>query len=306
MRTGEYHSKGKLLISGEYLVLHGAKALSVPLKLGQSMQVTKYNIPGIIRWETIVRNKPWFRANFHGPSMELTDSSHYQTALFVQKLLHTGKKIQPKLHIKDHGYHIVNEVEFDMNWGLGSSSSLLSNLAYWLDADLYSFYKMIFHGSGYDVFCARASKPMIYQLRDKHPHVEETAINPALTDSLYFIYLGHKQDSQESVRKFNEKELTDHNSIHEISSITESLTTASDPVQFMELMHDHERLISGIIGMPAVKEEYFNDFQGEIKSLGAWGGDFIMACSVQDPQEVAAYFRNKGLNVIFRYKELVN
>ena len=33
----------------------------------------------------------------------------------------------------------------------------------------------------------------------------------------------------------------------------------------------------------------FNDFKGAIKSLGAWGGDFILATAKQDP---TAYFKD--------------
>ncbi|MEQ3661167.1 MAG: GHMP kinase, partial [Flavobacterium sp.] len=34
-----YYSNGKLLLTGEYVVLDGAKALAVPTKFGQSLSI---------------------------------------------------------------------------------------------------------------------------------------------------------------------------------------------------------------------------------------------------------------------------
>ncbi|MCK5774746.1 MAG: hypothetical protein KAH25_01140 [Bacteroidales bacterium] len=53
------------------------------------------------------------------------------------------------------------------------------------------------------------------------------------------------------------------------------------------------------------KERYFSDFNGQIKSLGAWGGDFVMATSPNDPKDVFNYFRNKGHQTILAYDDMV-
>jgi mevalonate kinase len=305
LRTGEYNSKGKLLISGEYLVLHGARALSVPLKFGQSMKITQLSHPGIIRWETHVKGDLWFKASFHGRELELGETTHYKTAMFIHRLLIIAGKIQPAL-ISDHnGIHISNHINFDINWGLGSSSSLISNMAYWLNTDLFSFYRMVFDGSGYDVFSARAAGPLLYSLADGHPSVEQAALHASVTDYLYFIYLGKKQDSQDSVRKFREKELFNRDAINEVSGLTGAMVNEKDPGAFMELIRRHESVISEILATLPVKQELFPDFNGEIKSLGAWGGDFVMACSFMSPGEIKEYFAGKGLHVVFSWKEIV-
>jgi hypothetical protein len=57
--------------------------------------------------------------------------------------------------------------------------------------------------------------------------------------------------------------------------------------------------------MPTVKLHFFPDFNGAVKSLGAWGGDFVMATHNGNPNHAVSYFRNKGFNIIFPYKELV-
>ena len=54
-----YHSHGKLLITGEYLVLDGAMALAVPTKLGQSLTVRPIS-QRVIQWKsTTVDQKTW-------------------------------------------------------------------------------------------------------------------------------------------------------------------------------------------------------------------------------------------------------
>ena len=51
--------------------------------------------------------------------------------------------------------------------------------------------------------------------------------------------------------------------------------------------------------------EYFNDFEGEIKSLGAWGGDFFLVATEWDEGKVKKYFDSKDLNIVFRYNDIV-
>ena len=52
-------------------------------------------------------------------------------------------------------------------------------------------------------------------------------------------------------------------------------------------------------------KKYFTDFEGEMKSLGAWGGDFFMAATEWNEETVRKYFINKGLDVIFKYDDIV-
>ena len=47
----QYYSHGKLLLSGEYLVLVGAQALAVPCKMGQSLEF-EANDSKILKWES--------------------------------------------------------------------------------------------------------------------------------------------------------------------------------------------------------------------------------------------------------------
>ena len=67
-------------------------------------------------------------------------------------------------------------------------------------------------------------------------------------------------------------------------------------------MNAHEILISNLIEQETIKSKLFNDFNGEIKSLGAWGGDFVLATSKTNP---TAYFKTKGFDTVISYKEMV-
>ena len=74
--------------------------------------------------------------------------------------------------------------------------------------------------------------------------------------------------------------------------------------EFGLLMQCHERIIARCIGQEPVQKS-FPDFEGVLKSLGAWGGDFILAATKWDESQEKAYFKEKGLDVIFGYKEMV-
>jgi mevalonate kinase len=305
LRSGEFYSKGKFLLSGEYFVLYGAKALAVPLKFGQKMIVSEIPRPGMIDWETYIKDKLWFTASYRLNDLAILDSADQNTAVFVRDLLKEGGILQPELQTATYGFSIKNHVDFDILWGLGSSSSLVSNLAYWLDVDPYHLYRSTFQGSGYDVFCARANGPLTFQLNHDCCEIHEVPFKPAFSDHLFFIYLGLKQDSQESVRKFKAQKLNDDKIIRQVSDLTDALINSSDFEEFSSVMRVHEDVISAAIGLPAVKQEFFPDFKGEIKSLGAWGGDFVMAATSLHEEEVKDYFYKKNLQVVFRWEEII-
>ncbi len=49
----------------------------------------------------------------------------------------------------------------------------------------------------------------------------------------------------------------------------------------------------------------FSDYWGEVKSLGAWGGDFVLVTSKKPIEETREYFLNKGNDVFIPYAELI-
>ncbi len=70
-------------------------------------------------------------------------------------------------------------------------------------------------------------------------------------------------------------------------------------------MDQHEQLISSVIGRETVKKLLFPDFDGSIKSLGAWGGDFVLACTYLPASAVQNYFTQKGFETVIPYNEMI-
>ena len=72
--------------------------------------------------------------------------------------------------------------------------------------------------------------------------------------------------------------------------------------EFALALQKHEIEMSNILELPTAKEALFPDFDGVIKSLGAWGGDFVMSISKENPTE---YFKSKGFEVVIPYAEII-
>jgi hypothetical protein len=60
--------------------------------------------------------------------------------------------------------------------------------------------------------------------------------------------------------------------------------------------------MSDVLEIPTVKNSLFSDFNGTVKSLGAWGGDFVLVVSNENP---TAYFKSKGFETVLPYKDMI-
>lgn len=302
-----YHSNGKFLLSGEYLVLQGARALALPLNLGQSLEVTTINDRnGMIHWDAYTPKGFWFASIFSKHDFTVHASDDMDKADNLSRIFKAIKTSNPSILQDENDYFFTTRLEFDKDWGLGSSSTLISLLAQWADVDPYELLKMTMGGSGYDIACATASQPIIYQLINGHPIVEKVDFKPAFADKLYFVYQGHKQSSGKEVKSFKERaqKLDFSQEISEISEISENLIRTTSFNDFCALLTRHEEIMSRCLEQPALKT-YYPDFQGVIKSLGAWGGDFFLAATELSEKEVKEYFYRKGLKTILKYNEIV-
>ena len=178
---------------------------------------------------------------------------------------------------------------------------LISNLSQFAEIDPYELNNRIFNGSGYDIACAKSKSPLLYRLSKNERDIEKVSFKPIFHEKIYFVYLNTKQNSLTEIRKY--KNLNPSNRlISEVSDITKKLLKSSNLKNFNYLIHSHEKVISKLISKQPIKQELFKDFRGEIKSLGAWGGDFIMASCDEDP---SSYFKNKGFNTILKYSDLL-
>ena len=308
----KYYSQGKFLLTGEYLVLKGALALALPLKLGQTLSVETCH-GASLQWDAYKTDSPWFSVTLNPKTLEIVDCNDQAKAEKLSQILKAVKQLNPKA-FESNGLKFTTHLDFDPNWGLGSSSTLIANLARWANVNPYELLKLTFGGSGYDIACATAEGPIYYQVKAEVPEpvegptpkVENVDFNPPFAEHLFFIYQGQKQSSSKEITVFLAKAnpIDLQKDIEAVTEISCAVPKCQSMDEFSMLMQCHERIVSRCIGQETV-QKHFPDFEGVLKSLGAWGGDFILAATVWDKSQVEAYFKKKGLEVVFGYKEIV-
>lgn len=309
-----FKSNGKFLLTGEYLVLKGATALALPLKFGQSMDVeTLDKNENLIYWEAYIKSTDnrqqtidletnWFSAVLNKTDFSIVSSDDIEKAERLSNILKQAKSLNNNIFTEDNDYRFRCHLDFNPQWGLGSSSTLINNISEWADVNPYHLLGATFKGSGYDIACAKAEGPIFYEVNG--PMVREADFNPPFKDNLYFIYRGHKQNSANEVKAFLDKKKDFEEEVKSISKISEILPDIQTLRDFCYFIKIHEEIMSNCLEHKRLKS-YFSDFEGEIKSLGAWGGDFFMAATEWDFEKVKNYFEGKGLNVVFKYKDIV-
>ena len=294
------YSNGKLLISGEYVILDGALSLAAPTLLGQHLEILKDDSK-YIKWTSKNSNgKVWFQCKIYRDNLELYKSSSSKISNTLIEIIKNIRDFNP-IFLTNSGASITTKLTFDKDWGLGSSSTLISNLSKLAGIDPFKLNNRIFNGSGYDIACAGSNSPLLFSKSGHKKHIKEVSFRPVFHENIYFVFLNRKQNSLTEVKKYKKtkpsKEL-----ISEISEITKNILNCNEYKIFNELISSHEQVISKLISKQTIKKELFNDFHGEIKSLGAWGGDFIMVSSENNPLD---YFKNKGYNTLFKFSDLL-
>ncbi len=168
-KRGSWFSRGKLLLTGEYMVLHGATALALPVKFGQGLEWKgDHDMDAgngrTLSWVTYVRDKEWFRAVFGiaGNNYVIKSSPDDDRAAFLLDVLNAAAGLSD---MALPGGTVESSVGFDMGWGLGSSSSLISNVAWMFDINPFALHFAVSRGSGYDIACARSDSPVTYRLQ---------------------------------------------------------------------------------------------------------------------------------------------
>lgn len=301
-----YYSSGKLLLTGEYLVLDGALSLAVPTKFGQHFNVEEINESKIV-WQSLdVHQNIWFETEFDITNNEISQSTlnDNETSQRLQEIFKAVQQLNPIFFKNDKGYKITTALEFSKNWGLGTSSTLIHNISLWANVDPYRLLEKTFGGSGYDIACAQVGSTLTYQLsRNKDSRlIKPVVFNPVFKNHLYFVYLNEKQDSREEIKRYKKNTLNLTESISKVNQITKRIILCNSLDDFDKLIETHEQIISKIINQKPIKNRLFQDFNGSIKSLGAWGGDFILATSKTNPTD---YFKSKGFDTILSFNNIV-
>jgi mevalonate kinase len=299
-----FYSNGKLLITGEYLVLDGARSFALPTKFGQNLIVEEGSNKEI-QWKSFDSDGSiWFEDSISFDAISKKNLFENETLKStLTTILNEAYILNPEFINTSSGYKITTELSFPKKWGLGTSSTLINNIAQWTTVDAFELLYNSFGGSGYDIACAQNNSPILYHLEAGRPSVEKLEFNPEFTKNIYFVYLNKKQSSKTAITSYhnsNKKNIA--KSILIIDKITNAAINSTTAEQFALLMEEHEAVMSAILEIETVKEALFPDFNGIIKSLGAWGGDFVMVISKDSP---TSYFKERGFETIIPYQEMI-
>lgn len=282
-------ANGKLLITGEYFVLDGAKALAIPTIYGQSLEV---------------QSAPHFswKSYDHIDKLWLEIGDEKVSSDVEKKLLEILSSID--------GFQMNNSFEMKMDfpreWGLGSSSTLIALLADYFKVNPYELNDKIFHGSGYDIACAFSETPILYCNLNKYsPRIESIQISDSIKPYCYFAYLNKKQDSREGINLYRNLGQNKTALINEISSITEELIEKQNLQDWIYLLGKHEEIISSSLSLSRAADTVLKGLPFFSKSLGAWGGDFVLIFTDDSKENVENILSNCGIETIFNYNEFI-
>jgi hypothetical protein len=297
------HANGKLLITGEYLVLVGAQALALPVCFGQRMKVFAGEV-STLDWKSESPAGTWFTAKFDPVSLKVMAATDHLIALKLKKILVAARRLNPQFLSGSVGWSVIVTANYPLEWGMGSSSTLCSLVASWADIPVFDLFRKISKGSGYDIACAGRNNILYYQLLKGQPVITETQAGRALKENTWFVYLGNKQDSAKEASAF----LLGHNyaaiDLTEVSRLSYAICEAATSDDLIRLVDEHEYILSTILQREPIARR-FSSFPGTVKSLGAWGGDFAMFVSGLNPVDVVGQIRNLGFSTIFSYNDLI-
>jgi mevalonate kinase len=315
-------ANGKLLLTAEYAVLDGATALALPTKFGQTLDITPSLSTDLVWTSYDADGKNWFSASFDFDTFTCKTTSDATVSTLLEKIFAAALHLKYDNAIaKNRGFtppqyltpfNAETRLTFPKNWGLGTSSTLIANLARVFNVNPYALLSATFGGSGYDIACATADSPLLFRREGDIIFSEKTTFAPTFSGNLYFVYLGKKQDSREGIERYKNKQKKAKNAVYtegsflkEVSDLTTAFLTATDLKTFEKVLVQHENLIASLIELPRAKTLYFADYWGEIKSLGAWGGDFVLATSDRNAIETKKYFTSKGFDTVLTFSDMI-
>lgn len=299
---GEIYSPGKLMLTSEYFAVDGALVLAVPTKLGQEFFFEeKHDGKSLVFWEAYHQNKLWLKAVIDYKNWQILETNITSSAEFILKTL---KNVQSLSEIKfksTDSYYLKTNLQFPADYGLGSSSTLMNNLAEWSDTDPFHLNTISLGGSGYDIAVAKAKSAVLYQNKPQI-HFEKIDFNPKFKNELIFIHLNQKQNSREGINLYKSK-IKSQKLVDGFSNLTRNILLCDELDKFSDLMVLHEQYISDFIEIPTVKSIFFADCAKFVKSLGAWGGDFVMSAKFEGYED---YFWGKGFATVFEWGDLID
>lgn len=298
----EFYSNGKLFILGEYYVLEGAKVFALPTKFGQYLNVFPLKAK-TLSWKSYdADGSVWYNDEIAvSDILSNNQSSADKVRNTLIDILHQAHLMNPSI-LESNGFLVETKLTFPRNWGLGTSSTLINNIAQWFKIEAFKLLQKSFGGSGFDIACAQNNTPVTYQVVNNEPVVEPVSFNSPFKEQIYFVYLNKKRDSKEAIANFRKKQKNLSEEIKQVSQMTDELLNIQDLETFVSFFKEYEQNLGEILETPTIQKELFPDFKGLVKSLGGWGGDFVMVAAENNPTE---YFKSKGFETIIHYNDMI-
>jgi mevalonate kinase len=298
MAVNSYYTKGKLLISGAYGVLDGAIGFALPTKLGQRFCFETDRSENIECKAVDHKGNTWFEAQFDVKSLAPIKSNSEEIADTFSKLLIAARSLNTDFN---YSFTLATTLEFDREWGLGSSSTLIAALAQFTSVNPYELLDLGFKGSGYDIACANAEGPIRFQRIGKEVSVTPVNWRPSFVDELHLVYLNQKMNSREAIAHYRKAQSSDL-FLNELSRLSISISEEnSDINRFEKLLLEQENLLAARLGITTIADQLFADRpEGIFVSLGAWGGDFALFTRKKN----IPYLQDKGYSTILKLDEL--
>ncbi|SIQ04048.1 hypothetical protein SAMN05880574_104106 [Chryseobacterium sp. RU37D] len=298
---GEIFSPGKLMLTSEYFAIDGALVLAVPTRLGQEFSFEeKEDEKYLIFWEAYHQNELWLKVVIDYKNWQILETNIPTSAGFILKTLKNVQSLSIIKFKSNLTYNLKTNLQFPADYGLGSSSTLMNNLAEWAEIDAFYLNKISLGGSGYDIAVAKEKSAVLYQSVPEIKY-EKADFSPSFKNELIFIHLNQKQDSREGINFYKSKNKS-QKLVDEFSDLTRNIFLCDELENFSDLMLIHEQKISDFLEIPTVKTRFFADCPVFVKSLGAWGGDFVMSSKFEGFKD---YFWGKGFHTIFDYSDLI-
>ncbi|MBP1166154.1 mevalonate kinase [Chryseobacterium sp. PvR013] len=295
-------SPGKLMLTSEYFAIDGALVLAVPTKLGQEFFFEETDDKkSLIIWEAYHQNTLWLKAVIDYKTWQILETNIPSSAEFITKTLKNVQQLSHQKFKTDLTYHLKTNLQFPPDYGLGSSSTLMNNLSEWAGIDPFYLNAISLGGSGYDIAVAKEKAAVLFQSKPEIKY-EKVNFNPSFKNELIFIHLNQKQDSREGINFYKSKKKSPE-LVNEFSDLTKKILLCNELENFSELMMIHEYKIANFLEISTVKEKLFSDCPSFVKSLGAWGGDFVMSAKFGDYKN---YFWEKGFPSVFEWENIID
>ena len=276
----------------------GAEAFALPTKLGQAMTVSEFTV-GTLDWKAKNhKGELWFEAEFDQETLAVRSSSEPASAQVLRGILSKARDLNPEFLKEGTGYRVETHLQFPNDWGLGSSSTLICNVAKWSETNAFDLSEASFGGSGVDIAIGMVGSELLYS---RPPAWDSFVFQPPFKENLYFIHLGIKQNSRDAIALFDQSKVQESD-IKRISEISRALVSTSKAEDFQALITEHEEILAHILGRQTVKEVRFMEYPYAIKSLGAWGGDFILAYAEDGSEQ---YFRDLGYETVLPFQQII-